>query len=96
MTFNQIWNQAGKSINLEQLATELVQLRQAMKKEALEPEQDIAVSDVVKAEQAAKAGNGAKVMEHLKSAGKWALDVATKIGIPVAIEAIKNATGMKS
>ena len=93
MNFNQIWNQLQGSIDLQQLAGELSRLRQEMKKEAVEPEQDIAVSEVAKAEQSAKSGDGSKTLEHLKSAGRWALDVATKIGSSVAVEAIKNSMG---
>jgi hypothetical protein len=91
MTFNQIWNQMQGAIDLQKLATELSELRQQMKKEAVEVEQDIAVSDIAKAEQAAKAGDGPKMLEHLKSAGKWGLDVATKIGTSVAAELIKKS-----
>ena len=91
MTFNQIWNQIQGSIELLKLAEELSRLRRAMKQEAIEPEQDIAISEVAKAEQAAKSGNGPKVLEHLKSAGKWALDVATKIGTSLTVEVIKKS-----
>lgn len=95
MTFNQIWNEMQGQVDLGKLAEDLSALRQAMKQEALEPEQDLAVAEIARAEQAAKANDGSKVVEHLKSAGKWALDVATKIGTSVAVEAIKGATGMK-
>ncbi len=40
--------------------------------------------------------NGAKVVEHLKSAGKWALDIAVKIGTNIAAEAIKGSIGLKA
>lgn len=93
MTFNQIWNQLQSSVDLSQLANELSRVRQEMKKEAVEPEQDIAVSEIAKAEQSAKSGDGSKTLEHLKSAGKWALDTATKIGTSLAVEAIKKSMG---
>jgi hypothetical protein len=64
-----------------------------LKKDAVEPEHDITVSEVAKAEQAAKTGNGAKALEYLKSAGKWAFDTAKKIGTSVAAEAIKKSMG---
>jgi hypothetical protein len=91
MTFNQIWNQLQGVIDLSRLAIELSNLRQEMKKEAVEPEQDIAVSEIAKAEQLAKIADGPKTLEHLKSAGKWALDIATKIGTSLAVEAIKRS-----
>jgi len=37
----------------------------------------------------------AKLAESLKSSGKWALDVATKIGVSLASEALKHSMGMK-
>jgi hypothetical protein len=75
------------------LATELARLRSEARKDATEPEHDIAVSDIAKAEQAAKEGQTSVVVQHLKSAGTWALDVATRIGTSVAVEAIKRSMG---
>jgi hypothetical protein len=34
------------------------------------------------------------LVEHLKAAGKWGLDLATKIGTTVAVEAIKKSLGL--
>ncbi|MEN3332970.1 MAG: hypothetical protein V7641_2335 [Blastocatellia bacterium] len=93
MTFNQIWNQLQGSIDLPKLADELSRLRQEMKKKAIEPEHDMAVSEIAKAEISAKAGEGSKTLEYLKSAGKWALDIATKIGTSLAVEALKKSLG---
>jgi hypothetical protein len=59
--------------------------------QTFEPENDIAVSEIAKAEQAARSGNGPKALEHLRSTGKWALDLATKIGTSVAVETIKKS-----
>lgn len=94
MTFTQIGSQIEKSIDLSQLADELSKLRQAMKAEATDAEHDIAVSDIAKAEQAAKTKDSSKLAEYLQSAGKWTLEIASKIGVPLAIEALKKATGM--
>ncbi len=92
MTFNQIGSQIEKSVDLMQLANELSQLRQEMMKASKDDvEHIIAIGDVAKAEQAAKAKDSAKVAESLKSAGKWTLDIASKIAVPVAIEALKLA-----
>lgn len=38
--------------------------------------------------------HGPQAFEYLAKAGKWALDVATKIGTPVAIAALQKALGM--
>jgi hypothetical protein len=94
INFNQLWNQLQDSIDLPQLANELSRLRQEMKKEAVAPDNDIAVSDVAKAEQAAKVGDGSKVIEHLRSAGSWALEVGTKVGTELAVKVIKAAIGI--
>jgi len=90
-TFNQLWNQSKDSIDLAKLAEELIQLRTALKEEAVEVEHDVAVSEVGQALIEAKAGNGSKVMGHLKAAGKWAFDTATKIGTSVAADMIKKS-----
>jgi hypothetical protein len=42
------------------------------------------------AEKAASQGDGPTVLQHLKTAGKWTLGVAEKIGVAVAAEAIKR------
>jgi hypothetical protein len=94
ITFNQIWNQIEGTVDLPQLAKELAVLRQSMKNESTEPDQDIAIGAIAAAEQAAKSGNGPKALEFLKSAGKWSLDVAQKIGVGIATVAIKNALGI--
>ena len=84
-----------ESTDLTALASELEVLRQALKKEATTEEHDIVVVDVSKAKKAAESKDSAKLAESLKSAGKWAFDVATKIGVSLATEAIKQSTGMK-
>jgi uncharacterized protein YjbI with pentapeptide repeats len=80
-------------VDLTKLAPELAQLLQAMKTEADTPDQYIALAEVAKAEQAAKAGDSHKVAGYLKAAGQWALDTAVKIGAPVAAEALKKVVG---
>jgi hypothetical protein len=95
MTFQQIGGNIEKSIDLSELAGELATLRQAMKSEATEPAHDAAVGKVAEAEAAAQAKDSSKVAESLKGAGKWALDVATKIGTSLATEAIKESMSVK-
>jgi hypothetical protein len=79
------------TIDFRSLAHELETLRIAMRKEATITEHDIAIWEVAAAQTAAAQGNGAKALEHLKNAGQWAFDVSTKIGVGVAIAAIKTA-----
>lgn len=91
MTFNQIWHKEQTKIDLIVLQADLALLRQAMRKEATSLEQDAAVGEIASAEYAAQKQDGPAVIQHLKTAGKWALDVAEKIGVNVATEALKAA-----
>jgi hypothetical protein len=92
MTFQQIWSQSD--IHLPTLAAELSQLRSAMRQEVNTPEHDIAIGQIAEAEAAAANGDGPKALEHLKKSGKWAFDVATKIGVGVATAALKTSLGI--
>ena len=94
MTFQQIWKQAGKDIELPTLAAELSQLREAMHQEAGCADHDIAVGQVAEAEAAASNGDGSTALQHLKKAGEWAFDVATMIGVSVASSALKTSLGL--
>ena len=94
MTFQQIWNAGQGDINLGTLAQELPALRTAMRKEAAEPAHDKAVAAVAEAEEAAKDNDGPGVMEQLHKAGKWAWEMASKLGLNVATEALKKALGL--
>lgn len=96
ITFNQAWNQLSGTMDLPSLKGELDLLRQALKREATDPEHDIAIAQVANAEIAAKEGDGAKMLEHLRKTGQWVLSVATKIGVTVAATAINHALGLPS
>ena len=93
MAFQQV-NGDLQNIDLDVLATELSSLREGMRRTATEPEHDIATAQIAAAEVAARKSDRATVARHLKTAGKWAFDVATKIGVSVASEAIKKSTGL--
>lgn len=95
LSYNQIGDRIENSMDLLSLAGDLLKLRQAMSEEAREPTHYIALGEVAKAEEAATAKDSSKVAESLKGAGKWALDVATKIGASLATEAIKESMGIK-
>lgn len=56
-----------------------------------EAEHYIAFGEIAKAEKSAKDEDSSGVAESLTSAGKWALDVAAKIGTSLATEAIKKS-----
>lgn len=87
-------NQFQNQIDLAKLEKELIRLHKEMKKLAKTPKQDVAVGAIVQATQAAKENDRSKVFEHLKTAGTWAWDVATKIGTSLATEALKLALGL--
>jgi hypothetical protein len=81
------------------LINELAHLRRAMMQEAVEaessgPDQAISISAIANAEKSATAGDAPATLGHLKSAGKWAWDIATKIGVSVAAKALETAMGM--
>jgi len=95
MTFQQIGGNIERAMDLSALASELTTLREAMSREATEVGHYIALGEVAKAEEAAKAKESSKVAQSLKAAGKWTLDVATKIGTSLATEALKESMGMK-
>lgn len=93
ITFNQIWNKTEGKIDVQQLAVELTALRTALAGQAAAPDHYIAIGEVAAAEQAAATGDGPGALQHLKKAGVWVWDVATKIGIGVATAAAKSALG---
>ncbi|MCF1486388.1 hypothetical protein LZ838_03300 [Pseudomonas sp. AA27] len=90
-TFNQILQQSAASLDLPVLATELSSLREAMRTKATDLEHDQALVSVGAAEKSARQNDGGGALKHLKSAGEWAFDVATKIGTTVAAKAIQTA-----
>jgi hypothetical protein len=92
-TFNQVVNHFEKIIDLPTLATQLAELREEMAKDS-SPQSAIAQGETAKAEIAAQSGDTSKVMEHLKSAGKWTLDFAKEVGKDLAVEAIKLSMRM--
>lgn len=91
--FNQ-WNNPTEGRDLAKLTEELETLRTKLKAEASSPEHDAAVGAVAQAQVEAKKGNGEKAFAFLAQAGKWALDVAKTIAVPIASEALKTAIGM--
>ncbi|MBV8265827.1 MAG: hypothetical protein JO252_05725 [Planctomycetaceae bacterium] len=93
INYQQLWNQAGSSIDLPTLAEELGRLRATMRREASEPEHDEALGAVASAEKAAKQSDGPRALEYLKAAGKWTLGIAEKIGTELAVAAMKKTMG---
>jgi len=94
MTFNQLWNATSQDIDLAKLASELATLREGMRKQEKSAEHALAIGEIAGAEIAAKRGDGPTVLQHLKKAGKWALSCAEKIGVGLAVVALKKAIGI--
>ena len=77
-------------VDIYKLAPELERLAQELGRRQKSDEQNVESEAVSNAAKSAAAGNREETATFLSKAGKWALDVATKIGTSVAIEAIKN------
>ncbi len=73
------------------MAEELAQLRSTLQQEASNPDEYRALAAVSEAEEAAEKGDGPTALERLSAGGQLVLDVATRIGIPVAQKATQAA-----
>ena len=93
--FQQQSVQSQEDIPLATLSEELDRLKQELEKVASVSDHKFAIGSVDAAIVEAKAGNGPKAIEFLKHAGTWALEVAQKIGVAVAVKAIESAIGIK-
>jgi hypothetical protein len=82
-----------KQIGMDRLSKELTKLYKAMKVIDKYNKHTESIVNVEKAKRAALSKSKPKVIKYLKAAGKWALDTATKIGVPVAIELLKQSNG---
>ena len=88
------WASSTPSLEILALADQLCILRVQLRKQAQSAEHDAAIGAVAQAEVAAKSGNGSAMLEALASAGKWALEIAEKIGVTLAAFAIRKALGL--
>jgi hypothetical protein len=78
------------NFDFEKLVGELAKLREYMRSEAKTPKQFETLAKISEAEEAAKQNDKSGVSDNLKSAGLWALELATKIGLQVTGEYIKT------
>ncbi|MET8702681.1 hypothetical protein ABZW10_28035 [Kitasatospora sp. NPDC004723] len=90
-TFNQAWALRPQELDLGKLAVDLASLRAAMQTQAQTAEEMISAGDVARAEVEANQGDGQSTLTHLRSAGRWALEIASRIGTETAILAISHA-----
>ena len=87
-------NSNPQAEDLKGLAEELARLRLELKRCAETVDHDRAIVAVGEAEEAARKNDTSIVTEKLKVAGAWALDIASKIGVNVAAEALKKTIGL--
>lgn len=78
----------------EDVANLLSLLLSAMARQANGPEELASTNEVKLAKEAAEQGNIERAVGHLKAAGQWASGVAEKIGIGLAIAALKTTLGL--
>ena len=88
---NESWDQWIATTDLSILADDLAKLQNEMSKTRTEPQHDLSIEHIARAEASARDGSGSRISRNLKAAGQWALDIATKIGTGVAVEALKRS-----
>lgn len=94
VTFNSAAANLASQLDVNALVAQLAQLRAEMLKEATDGNHYEAIAAVAKAEDAMKKGETSGALGNLKVAGKWALDIAVKIGVSVAAKAIEGVIKM--
>jgi hypothetical protein len=93
--FQQRLIEQSRSIDLSALSEQLDRLKVELAQQASEREHYAALVAVSDAAEDARARKGGDALSKLSGVGKWALDLAAKIGTPVAVDAIKIALGVK-
>jgi hypothetical protein len=92
--YDRAWADIKPATDLTTLATELAQLRQALRQKAQTVEEDKAVASVGEAEFEAREGNGPAVIQKLANAGTWVLGVAKEIGVKIAAEVLTKSLNL--
>lgn len=82
-----------REVDLASLISQLQSLRAEMRAQATTTEDDQAVVAVGQAISAAEQGDTSSLFAHLKSSGKWALNLATAIGAELAAAVLKSVIG---
>lgn len=89
----QVQRDAAGGEELRRIASELAQLREVL---ALGPRTEpelAAVEQVRLAEQAARSGDESGLRNHLSAAGRWALEMAERIGAEAAAAVLRQSLG---
>jgi hypothetical protein len=79
---------------LQCLSEELQRLRSALKQHSEQPAHDLEIGAIAEAEIHASKSDGPLVLKALAKTGKWSLSIAEKIGVGVAVTAIKSSLGL--
>jgi hypothetical protein len=90
-------NSAIDDVDLAALTQQLSLIRQEAMAEAMKtgaPGDAIAAGKIAEAEAAASEGDKAKAMASLKACGKWALELATKVGASLLENLLKKELGL--
>jgi hypothetical protein len=85
---------ADRNAYLSELVPALDRLSDAMDKEKSDPEHEADIGMVKAAASAIRKNDTSKAVEFLKRTSKWAIEVATNVGVPLAVEALKQACGI--
>lgn len=80
--------------NKETLLQEIDQLKLSLAREIEDAKSVDTIRQLNEASKAIEAEQEASATSYLKSAGKWALDKAERIGVPVAAAAIRHSLGI--
>lgn len=90
-------NSAIDDVDLAALTQQLSLIRQEAMAEAMKtgaPGDAIAAGKIAEAEAAASAGDKEKAITSLKACGKWALELATKVGASLLENLLKKELGL--
>lgn len=89
-TFQQLNYSVPDDLDYLRLSEQLELLRIELVRNAKGSDEFKAIAEVAEAEAASKEKDGSKVIRHLKTAGKWVFDNATKIGVDIVTELLKQ------
>lgn len=75
---------------MDQLIKELAAFKAELKRNATDDDHDIEIGNIAAAEKAAKDGDKSKALEFLSKAGKWTIEILTKIGTSLGAALLKE------
>ena len=94
VSFTQSWGEIRDEVDLQNLPAQLAELQNQLKLLASEPEDYDSIGNVARAENAARQNDGPGMLQHLASAGSFALNLGTKVGAELAVALAKAGVGV--